>query len=182
MTSVAIGVSSIVQLPDYAIALQNGLTSAAIGLIALAALRLSEKLLGRRTEKILALVSAGLAVCYSFFWMYPVIMVAGGCFVILEEFVNKRFWLGGVSGVEYTSVTTEEVHLEIQEDAEEDEPTSADQILSIRSGLILFGVFVTGLVSAIIMRSLPSRAAQVFGTFYTVGMHWNTSHLTFQAV
>jgi chromate transport protein ChrA len=67
MTGVAIGVSSISELPSWAGSMQNGLTSSAIGIIALAALRLSEKLVTRKIERILALTAASLAISVSEF-------------------------------------------------------------------------------------------------------------------
>jgi len=65
-------------IPEWATRLEQGLSSAAIGLIALAAYRMSNSLATDKLTRILALVSGGISAMYTTPWLLSVIMVCGG--------------------------------------------------------------------------------------------------------
>ncbi|KFH69883.1 hypothetical protein MVEG_04687 [Podila verticillata NRRL 6337] len=65
-------------IPEWATRLEQGLSSAAIGLVALAAYRMSTTLATDKLTRILALVSGGVSALYTAPWLLPVIMVSGG--------------------------------------------------------------------------------------------------------
>lgn len=79
MTGTGIGISYITSsTPIWALRIEQCLSSAAVGLVALAGFRLASNIVKDRLQKILLLISAGLAICYSAPWLYPVLMVFGG--------------------------------------------------------------------------------------------------------
>ncbi|RUP44362.1 putative chromate ion transporter [Jimgerdemannia flammicorona] len=79
MTGAGIGISYITSsVPIWALRLEQGLSAAAVGLVALAGFRLGSSIAKDRLTKILLLISAGLAICYEAPWLYPVLMIFGG--------------------------------------------------------------------------------------------------------
>jgi hypothetical protein len=75
-------------LPQWAVRLEQGLASAAIGLVALAAYRMSTTLATDKLTRTLALVSGSVSALYDAAWLLPVMMIAGG----LISFVFDAFW------------------------------------------------------------------------------------------
>ncbi|KAF9356465.1 hypothetical protein BGX26_005239 [Mortierella sp. AD094] len=65
-------------IPLWATRLEQGLASAAIGLVALAAYRMSTALATDKLTRILALIAGSVSVLYTAPWLLPVMMVAGG--------------------------------------------------------------------------------------------------------
>ncbi|KAF9288571.1 hypothetical protein BGZ68_010949 [Mortierella alpina] len=65
-------------IPLWATRLEQGLASAAIGLVALAAYRMSTTLATDKLTRILALIAGSVTVLYSAPWLLPVVMIAGG--------------------------------------------------------------------------------------------------------
>ncbi|KAG0050722.1 hypothetical protein BGZ83_004506 [Gryganskiella cystojenkinii] len=65
-------------IPLWATRLEQGLASAAIGLVALAAYKMSTTLATDKLTRILALVAGSISVLYSAPWLLPVMMIAGG--------------------------------------------------------------------------------------------------------
>ncbi|KAF9357469.1 hypothetical protein BGX26_003656 [Mortierella sp. AD094] len=75
-------------IPLWATRLEQGLASAAIGLVALAAYRMSTTLAADKLTRILALIAGSITVLYSAPWRLPVIMIAGGLIsYVLDAFV-----------------------------------------------------------------------------------------------
>ncbi|KAG0037373.1 hypothetical protein BGZ82_002662 [Podila clonocystis] len=66
------------EIPLWATRLEQGLASAAIGLVALAAYRMSTTLATDKFTRILALIAGSVTVLYTAPWLLPVIMIAGG--------------------------------------------------------------------------------------------------------
>ncbi|KAG0012204.1 hypothetical protein BGZ80_000136 [Entomortierella chlamydospora] len=65
-------------IPLWATRLEQGLASAAIGLVALAAYRMSTALATDKLTRILALVAGSVSVLYTAPWLLPVMMIVGG--------------------------------------------------------------------------------------------------------
>lgn len=76
------------EIPLWALRLEQGLAAAAIGLVALAAYRMSTTLATDKLTRILALVSGSVSALYTAPWLLPVMMIAGG----LISFVFDAFW------------------------------------------------------------------------------------------
>ncbi|KNC97697.1 uncharacterized protein SPPG_07159 [Spizellomyces punctatus DAOM BR117] len=100
------GASSIAKagatLPLWLSSLQNGLVSAAVGLIALAAYRLSTKIIRTELQRFICLASAIASICSSKPFVLPVTMVAGGLLTVFFE-----YW--GQDWVDYGAQRWEEV-------------------------------------------------------------------------
>ncbi|CAO3574403.1 unnamed protein product [Mortierella alpina] len=79
MTVVGVLIANIKEgIPLWATRLEQGLASAAIGLVALAAYRMSTTLATDKLTRILALVAGGASALYTAPWLLPVIMISGG--------------------------------------------------------------------------------------------------------
>jgi chromate transport protein ChrA len=75
----AVGVGSIEdQLPGPAYALLNGLNSATVGIIALAAVQLSNKAVTDEVSRVLVFLGGAAGMLYNSLWYFPVLMVVGG--------------------------------------------------------------------------------------------------------
>ncbi|KAF9198070.1 hypothetical protein BGZ49_001218 [Haplosporangium sp. Z 27] len=81
-------------IPLWATRLEQGLASAAIGLVALAAYRMSTTLATDKLTRILALIAGSVSVLYTAPWLLPVMMIAGG----IISFVNDAFITPFVNG------------------------------------------------------------------------------------
>lgn len=78
MTVVGVLIGSVKgEIPLWALRLEQGLSAAAIGLVVLAAFRMSAVLTTDKLTKTLALLSGSVTVLYSAPWLLPTIMVAG---------------------------------------------------------------------------------------------------------
>ena len=83
----AIGVAQIKDsLPAPAFALLSGLNAATVGIIALAAVQLSEKAITDRLTRVLVFLGGSSGVLYNALWYYPVLMVAGGTATIIWDY------------------------------------------------------------------------------------------------
>jgi chromate transport protein ChrA len=91
MFALSIGVGRIQQsLPDPVYALLSGLNASTVGIIALAAVQLSEGAIKDKLTRILVIFGALMGLCYTALWYFPVIMLAGGsASVIWDLFLNK---------------------------------------------------------------------------------------------
>ncbi|KAF9132547.1 hypothetical protein BGX30_012627 [Mortierella sp. GBA39] len=65
-------------IPLWATRLEQGLAAAAVGLVALAAYKMSTTLATDKLTRILALISGGASALYTAPWLLPVLMIAGG--------------------------------------------------------------------------------------------------------
>ncbi|KAI8815468.1 chromate transporter-domain-containing protein [Cladochytrium replicatum] len=93
MGGVGIGISSLSgALPAWVRALRDGLVSAAVALVALAAYRLGASLLKDRTTHIINLISFGLSInYYKQPWLFPSLMVFGGLTTYTMSYVEPAF-------------------------------------------------------------------------------------------
>jgi hypothetical protein len=79
MYGLSLGVQRINEvLPPPVYALLSGLNASTVGIIALAAVQLSEKAINDNTTRILVIFGACAGVCYNTLWYFPVLMVIGG--------------------------------------------------------------------------------------------------------
>lgn len=65
-------------IPLWATRLEQGLAAAAVGLVALAAYKMSTTLATDKLTRVLALISGGASALYTAPWLLPVLMIAGG--------------------------------------------------------------------------------------------------------
>ncbi|KAK0666866.1 chromate transporter-domain-containing protein [Cercophora samala] len=90
MFGLSIGVSSIDEnLPRIVYALLSGLNSATVGVIALAAVELSEKAITDPLTRIIVFVTAAAGMLYNALWYFPVLMLVSG----LATLVNDYRWI-----------------------------------------------------------------------------------------
>jgi chromate transport protein ChrA len=86
-----IGGSPSAELPQAVLYLSNGLASAAIALIALAAYKLGNKLCKTPMTKIIAAIAASLTMCFTDeAWMIPVVMAFGGVVAFAVFYWQER--------------------------------------------------------------------------------------------
>ncbi|KAF3902475.1 hypothetical protein ABW21_db0202634 [Orbilia brochopaga] len=94
MYGLSIGVANIgEQMPSPVYALLSGLNAATVGIIALAAVQLSEKAIIDQMSRVLVFLGGAVGMLYSALWFFPVLMVAGGMAAVVWDFrwVHKFF-------------------------------------------------------------------------------------------
>ncbi|KAG0374018.1 hypothetical protein BGX24_010951 [Mortierella sp. AD032] len=82
--------------PMWAIRVEQGLAAAAIGLVALAAHKMSRSLATDNLTRLLAMFAASVSILYTSAWVLPVVMVSGGLVSFIfdtywSQFLNKRY-------------------------------------------------------------------------------------------
>lgn len=83
-----VGSSASADLPLYVLYLENGLASTAVGLVALAAYNLGNKICKTNTTKIIAAVASSLTINFTTVpWLIPACMLGGS---LVTYFTNKR--------------------------------------------------------------------------------------------
>ncbi|CAO3687035.1 unnamed protein product [Umbelopsis ramanniana] len=80
MTGFGVAIGSVSSIPLWATRLSQGLASAAIGLVAIAAWKMARSNAPDNITKLLLMISASMSIMYSAAWLYPVLMIAGGIF------------------------------------------------------------------------------------------------------
>lgn len=87
MYGLSIGVSNIGEtLPRPAYALLSGLNAATVGVIALAAVELSQKAITDRLTRILVFFGASAGMLYNALWYFPLLMVITGCATTIFDY------------------------------------------------------------------------------------------------
>lgn len=85
--ALGIGVSKIGDtLPGPVYALISGLNGATVGIVALAAVQLSNKAITDKTTKILVFLGGTSGMLYNALWYYPVLMFGGGCATVIWDY------------------------------------------------------------------------------------------------
>ncbi|KAF9969631.1 hypothetical protein BGZ73_007940 [Actinomortierella ambigua] len=113
-------------IPLWAERLEQGLASAAIGLVALAAYRMSTTLATDKLTRILALLSGGVTALYSSAWLLPVVMATGG----LCSLAFDALWVPFITKRRKESQSLLETKADLQQDADKNEPTAESTIPS----------------------------------------------------
>lgn len=92
MYGLAIGVSNIGDtLPGPVYALLSGLNASTVGIIAVAAVQLSDKAITDKITRILVLVGATAGILYNALWYFPLLMFLAGCATVVYDYR----WLHG---------------------------------------------------------------------------------------
>ncbi|WYZ42341.1 hypothetical protein EsH8_VI_000040 [Colletotrichum jinshuiense] len=87
MYGLSVGVSNIgSSLPRAVYALLSGLNAATVGIIALAAVELSDKAITDKLTRTLVFLSAGAGMMYNAIWYFPVLMTAAGCAAVVHDY------------------------------------------------------------------------------------------------
>ncbi|KAM0326207.1 hypothetical protein ACHAQA_006804 [Verticillium albo-atrum] len=87
MYGLSVGVASIGDtLPRAVYALLSGLNAATVGIIALAAVELSQKAITDPLTRILVFLSASAGMMYNALWYFPVLMAAAGCAAVVHDY------------------------------------------------------------------------------------------------
>ncbi|MBE3043412.1 chromate transporter [Candidatus Bathyarchaeota archaeon] len=87
MYGLSIGVSNVGDaLPRPVYALLSGLNAATVGIIALAAVQLSEKAITDRLTRLLVFFGAAAGMLYNALWYFPVLMAVSGVCAVVHDF------------------------------------------------------------------------------------------------
>ncbi|TDZ68223.1 putative transporter YwrB [Colletotrichum trifolii] len=87
MFGLSVGVSAIGStLPRAVYALLSGLNAATVGIIALAAVELSQKAITDKLTRTLVFLSAAAGMMYNALWYFPVLMTAAGCVAVVHDY------------------------------------------------------------------------------------------------
>ncbi|OTB19812.1 hypothetical protein K445DRAFT_313585 [Daldinia sp. EC12] len=95
MFGLSIGVSNIGEaLPRAVYALLSGLNAATVGIIALAAVELSNKAITDKLTRILVFLNAAAGMLYNALWYFPVLMLASACTAVIYDYLwLRQAWL-----------------------------------------------------------------------------------------
>ncbi|KAH8205131.1 hypothetical protein TruAng_000696 [Truncatella angustata] len=86
MCALSLGVSSVGEaLPRAVYALLSGLNAATVGIIALAAVELSDKAITDKLTRVLVFLAASAGLLYNALWYFPVLMVLSGCAAVAYD-------------------------------------------------------------------------------------------------
>ncbi|CZR35901.1 uncharacterized protein FPRO_03839 [Fusarium proliferatum ET1] len=92
MYGLSIGVSNIGDtLPGPVYALLSGLNASTVGIIAVAAVQLSEKAITDKITRILVLLGGAAGILYNALWYFPLLMFVAGCATVVHDYR----WLHG---------------------------------------------------------------------------------------
>jgi chromate transport protein ChrA len=87
MFGLSIGISNVGEsLPRAVYALLSGLNAATVGIIALAAVELSDKAITDRLTRILVFLTAAAGMLYNALWYFPLLMFAAGCSTVTYDY------------------------------------------------------------------------------------------------
>ncbi|KAF3230904.1 hypothetical protein TWF191_008746 [Orbilia oligospora] len=87
MYGLSLGVSKIGdKMPSPVYALLSGLNAATVGIIALAAVQLSEKAITDKTTRIIVFLGGAVGMLYSALWFFPVLMFTGGVATVVWDY------------------------------------------------------------------------------------------------
>lgn len=158
------------ELPLWLQYTANGLTAAALGLVALAAFKLSTRILNNPLHVVIGVLSATFAINFSQPWLYPVLILSGGIASILDELRNRfthstTFTRAGSRSTNPTTASTADV-------SKEREDHSAQLgYYSWETGLAIILVWLVLLIVVIVLRTLSNTPVlvNVFTSLYFVG-------------
>ncbi|KAK5671546.1 hypothetical protein BDV3_001277 [Batrachochytrium dendrobatidis] len=181
MMGFGIGVSQLgSSLPVWVLYLQNGLTAAAVGLVALAAYKLGIKLLVDPICSALGAFSAIMAInLYKEVWLFPVLMIVGGIVSWSEamylEYLDRKerqriTTYHAESDALGSGCNTINQNISVTTMPAENDDFTVQFSYTPKTGLIILGVWLLFLIVAIGLRALTTvRPLSVLGTLYFVG-------------
>ncbi|KAJ5991485.1 hypothetical protein N7522_011692 [Penicillium canescens] len=200
MFGLSIGISNIDEsLPRAVYAVLSGLNAATVGIIALAAVELSDKAITDRLTRILVFLSATAGMLYNALWYFPVLMFAAGCSTVTYDYhwlhrpiqaIFKlikgitRFRLSDVGGnsrdesgpaLEANS-SGEALDVQNQNSTRESEPRIIPQgrrlDISWKSGAAIIATFSLSFVIVMVLRGVlprPPLLYKLFANLYLAG-------------
>ncbi len=189
MYGLAMGIAHVGnKLPDPVYALLSGLNSATVGIIALAAVQLSQKAITDRLTRIIVFSSAAAGMLYSALWYFPVIVITTGITTLVWDtgflqafFLRMKEWFKRLkSAKEADDVEMQAAKGALPLPAKEAarprkqcEPAGVKiDLLNWKVAMAVLGVFVASFVTVILLRSLlraPPRGLSVFSNLYLAG-------------
>ncbi|KAL2022382.1 hypothetical protein VTK56DRAFT_5449 [Thermocarpiscus australiensis] len=87
MYALSIGVSNINEtLPGPVYALLSGLNAATVGVIALAAVELSQKAIADKLTRVIVFVAGAAGMLHNALWYFPVLMLVSGCATLIFDY------------------------------------------------------------------------------------------------
>lgn len=200
MFGLSIGISNIDEsLPRAVYAVLSGLNAATVGIIALAAVELSDKAITDRLTRILVFLTATAGMLYNALWYFPVLMFAAGCSTVTYDYrwlhrpiqaIFKpikeitRFRLSEVEGngrdesgpaLEANS-SGEALDVQMQNSTRESEPRIIPQgrrlDFSWKSGAAIIATFSLSFVIVMVLRGVlprPPLLYKLFANLYLAG-------------
>ncbi|KAF4969813.1 hypothetical protein FSARC_3038 [Fusarium sarcochroum] len=200
MFGLSVGVANIGEtLPRAVYALLSGLNAATVGIIALAAVELSEKAITDKATRLILSVTAAAGILYNALWYFPALIVAAGCALIVYDhrwlhrparalkkaFSRvKRRQPAEVENIQSAEngpareVSTPDIPLRDQDDhnARESEPRIIPQEyrlnFSWKSGTIVIATFLLTFIVVLVLRgtlSEPPLLYKLFANLYLAG-------------
>ncbi|OZJ04901.1 hypothetical protein BZG36_02497 [Bifiguratus adelaidae] len=190
MTSAAFGVSNLPQVtPLWLLRLEQTLSSAAVGIIALAAVRMGSSICVDRFTTAITILVAGAAMCYKVAWLYPALMAAGGLISLMWELLNSRHSRRKRKGRQPISLddanVPEDYNANIAEEGELPVKASESTLPTVATnqsprGLYTYPRWVAGTILTVVLLLLvitfPISTSEgvpiplaIFATFYVVG-------------
>ncbi|KAL7754020.1 hypothetical protein RI367_000953 [Sorochytrium milnesiophthora] len=179
MTGLGLGVARLPNpLPLWLRQVQNGISSAAVGLVAQSALALSRKIVDGHKTLVVCTLSAAAAVLFSAGWLEPVLIAAGGVFAFLWEAVERR--IAARRSLDALSAEHDDCeHPARTEISPEEEPPSSIDTqekhehmpFSWHVGAAVFAVTIALLVVFMVLKTSISgiRPLVIFTQFYVAG-------------
>jgi chromate transport protein ChrA len=178
-------------LPAPVYALLTGLNAATVGIVVLAAVQLSHKIVTDRFTRAVLFLGASAGMFYNALWYFPVLMVlAGTATYVCDSKLFSRFmrWLNASLQPRIDSISTSGVvnitdgtipRAEIGTPAEEGEsdaeraiPSERRTRVSWKQGCAVIAAFLTSLIIVMVLRrALQKRPFlfSLFGNFYLAG-------------
>ncbi|KAL5589416.1 hypothetical protein FOVSG1_011283 [Fusarium oxysporum f. sp. vasinfectum] len=199
MFGLSIGVSNIGDtLPRAVYALLSGLNAATVGIIALAAVELSDKAITDQPTRLVLSITAAAGMLYNALWYFPALIVAGGCCIVIYDYrwlhrpvravknTILRVRRGRPTGNENIqgaengtgNVNSSTVALREQESTEQrdGEPRVVPQEyrlnFSWKSGTAIIAVFLVSFIVVIVLRATLTDAPllyKLFANLYLAG-------------
>ena len=195
MFGLAIGVSHISDtLPSVVYALLSGLNAAVVGIIALAAVQLSQRAITDQMTRAIVIISACAGMCYTALWYYPALMGIGAFLTVLWDVVGLRKFVSfvrrslsktperrqdpppneeGVEVVEMQTMSDKSSPVATEAQAQVDEvrqestppPRALQTRITLRWGLIIAAAFFAIFITIMVLRSTLADAPVVFRLF-----------------
>lgn len=130
MFSLSLGVQRMSEIsPDPIYAFLSGLNASTVGVVAEAAVQLSEKCIKDRVSRILVLLGACAGLCYSALWYFPLLVMIGGISTaIWDLWLGKRIRRIRQKRARKRQVQVDAVNIELQGGYEMREITGSGQI------------------------------------------------------
>lgn len=162
------------ELPLQFRSVENGLTSCAVGLVAVAAIKLSGKLLDSKLTIFLALTSFACTIQFvSWPWLSPTLMTLGG----LTHFVYDYFFSPKSNATDNPSIEDEESQQPLmggQQRSMEDQDhaiveSTLHHHITPSLSLIMILIWLLLMVLSVYARTSLDKSWSVFGTFYFTG-------------